>query len=157
MRRKDREITDLDRIQDIIASCDVCRLALHDEEYPYIVPLNFGFERQGDAFVLYFHCARVGKKLDLLRKNNRVSFEMDTARKLIDGPEACDYTMEFESVIGTGTAELVQGEDKLHGLRLLMKQYVPDDREWTFGEKMVQAVEVIRLVCQNVTGKALQK
>ena len=74
MLRKDREITDLDRIQEIISRSEVCRLAFFDEGYPYILPMNFGFERVEDTFVLYFHTALRGKKLELLKANNPVSF-----------------------------------------------------------------------------------
>ena len=43
MRRTDREITDRQELLDVMARCDVCRLALNDESgYPYVVPLNFG-------------------------------------------------------------------------------------------------------------------
>ena len=47
MRRKDREIKDFNEIIEIIRKCDVCRIALHDGDFPYIVPLNFGLDVQG--------------------------------------------------------------------------------------------------------------
>lgn len=72
MRRKDREITDFNEIMNIINKCDVCRLALFDEDYPYIVPLNFGVDKEDDQLYLYFHCANQGKKLDLLNKTIRL-------------------------------------------------------------------------------------
>ena len=68
MRRKDREITDFHEIIEIIRKCDVCRLALNDEGYPYIVPLNFGLDVRGDQVYFYFHAAVKGKKLDLIAK-----------------------------------------------------------------------------------------
>lgn len=50
MRRKDREITDFHELIEIMKKCDVCRIALKDEDgYPYIVPLNFGLEVQGET------------------------------------------------------------------------------------------------------------
>ena len=71
MRRKDREITDFDEMMKIIAKCDTCRLALFDDEFPYIVPLNFGTDVEEGQLYLYFHSAKVGTKLDLIRKNNK--------------------------------------------------------------------------------------
>ncbi|UTY39936.1 pyridoxamine 5'-phosphate oxidase family protein [Allocoprobacillus halotolerans] len=55
MRRKDREITDFHEIMNIINKCDTCRVALFDEEYPYIVPLNFGVDVQDEQVCFYFH------------------------------------------------------------------------------------------------------
>ena len=78
MRRKDREITDFDEIVAIMRKCDVCRLALNDGDFPYIVPLNFGLEVRGDRVFLYFHAAKEGKKLDLIARDNRATFERQT-------------------------------------------------------------------------------
>lgn len=75
MRRKDREITDFNEIIEIMKKCDVCRIALNNEEFPYIVPLNFGLDIQGDQVFLYFHSAMKGKKLELIAKNHCAAFE----------------------------------------------------------------------------------
>ena len=83
MRRSDREIKDFDEIIEVINKCDVCRLAINDGDYPYIVPMNFGFNIEDGKVVLYFHCASEGKKLELLRKNNKVAFEMDCGHEFI--------------------------------------------------------------------------
>ena len=77
MRRKDREIRDIDEIVRILNEAQVCRLALFDGEYPYIIPMCFGFDLDGDKLELYFHCAARGKKLDLIKENNRAAFEID--------------------------------------------------------------------------------
>ncbi|MDF2487247.1 MAG: putative flavin-nucleotide-binding protein, partial [Herbinix sp.] len=102
MRRQDREITDANEIYKIIKTCDVCRVAFFDEEYPYIVPLNFGVTFDGTGFKLYFHAAKDGTKLDLLRKNPKVAFEMDCNHNLVMGDNG-SCTMEYESVCGNGT------------------------------------------------------
>ena len=83
MRRSDREIKDFDEIIEVINKCDVCRLAINDGDYPYIVPMNFGLNIEDGKVVLYFHCASEGKKLELLRKNNKVAFEMDCGHEFI--------------------------------------------------------------------------
>jgi hypothetical protein len=81
MRRKDKEISDIALIEDIITKARVCRLALYDNARPYIVPLCFGYKDN----ILYFHSAPEGKKLSLLRNNNRVCFEFDTDHELVTG------------------------------------------------------------------------
>ena len=57
MRRSDRMITDREEIVDVLDSCKVFRMAVHDEEGVYIVPLNFGYTYEEDVLKLYFHSA----------------------------------------------------------------------------------------------------
>ena len=68
MRRKDREITEWSELVDVIQRCDVCRLVLNDGDYPYIVPLNFGFDAEDGNITLYFHSALEGYKTDLFQR-----------------------------------------------------------------------------------------
>ena len=121
MRRKDREITDFNEIIDIIKKCDVCRIALNDDEYPYVVPLNFGLDVQGNQVFFYFHAAMEGKKLDLIAKDNRATFEMDCDHNFILYEERMSCTMGYASVIGHGTIEIVADEDKYESLKILMR------------------------------------
>lgn len=154
MRRKDREITDLEEIKGIMDKCDVCRVGLFDEKYPYIVPLNFGYEQKDSALELYFHGAKEGKKLSLIKQNNKACFEMDCSHNLVVGEDACDYTMEFESVIGYGTIVLLEEEEKMDALKGLMKQYTKDSN-LTYNPMDVKAVTVFKLVVEEITGKRL--
>lgn len=104
MRRADREITDFDELITVMRGCDVCRLALHDEPYPYILPLNFGLEVNGGTVRLYFHGADTGTKYDLIARNPNASFEMDRGHGLILDDEHGNCTMTYESVIGQGAS-----------------------------------------------------
>lgn len=83
MRRADREITDRAELLEVIAGCDVCRLAINDEEVPYILPLNFGEEVRGDKLLLYFHGAAEGRKYELISRDPQVSFEMDCSHRIV--------------------------------------------------------------------------
>lgn len=156
MRRKEREVSSMEDIMSIMKKCDVCRLAFTDREYPYIVPLNFGFSYDGTNMELYFHGAKEGKKMELIRDNNKAGFEMDCSHKLIKGDEACEYTMEYESVCGNGTVEILENEEKIPALTHLMKQYSPE-KTFHFNEKQVNAVTVFRLKVNHITGKRLIK
>ena len=83
MRRNDREITDSQEILSIVNECKVIRLAMLDEQgLPYIIPLNFGYRFADGVFTFYCHSAREGRKLELLRRDPRVSFEMDCRGEL---------------------------------------------------------------------------
>lgn len=156
MRRKDRCVEDKDEILAIIKKCEVCSLAFFDEGFPYIVPLNFGVSLRDGDFTLYFHCAKVGKKLDLLNANNHVAFEMNCSHKLILNEEACNSTMEFESVCGKGILEELAEAEKSAALNVLMKQYSGRD-DHNFPENELKAVAVLKLSVVEITGKRLVK
>lgn len=152
MRRSDREITDLDNIVEIMKKCDVCRVAFFDDDYPYIVPLNFGLSYQDSKITLYFHGAREGKKLDLLRKNNKVCFEMDCSHQLVTGDLACEYSMNYESVIGFGCLTVLENTEKRMALDAMMQQYTKN-MNFTYDERALNAVTVFKLTVDQVTGK----
>ncbi|MDO5558940.1 MAG: pyridoxamine 5'-phosphate oxidase family protein [Oscillospiraceae bacterium] len=152
MRRKDREVTDLNDIYSIIKKCDSVCVAFFDEEYPYVIPLNFGVSFKDNKFTLYFHGASQGKKLDLIKKNNHVSFTMSTSHKLKLGEKSCDATMDFESVCGSGIVSLLDDEEKKQSLTFLMEQY-DNGAEHSFDDKEVERIAVLKLEVERVTGK----
>ena len=156
MRRKDREITERQAIIDIIARCQCCRIGFQDDGEIYIVPLNFGFECNGEGMVFYFHGAKEGRKIDLIAKSPNVGFELDTNHEVYtksDNSAACTYTARFQSVIGTGKVSMVKDADeKKHGLLLLM-QHATQKSQWVFDEKMLNAVAVFKLEVEKLSCK----
>lgn len=151
MRRSDREVTVYSEILDIMRRCDVCRLALNDGDYPYILPLNFGMDVQGGRVTLYFHGAAQGRKYDIISRDNRASFEMDCSHRIVTRPEKKSCTMEYESVIGRGRIEMVEGSAKLAALKLLNAHYGAQELE--IDEAVVQRTTVMRLVVEDMTAK----
>ena len=126
--------------------CDVCRLALNDEDgYPYLLPLNFGMEETDGRVTLYFHGAKEGKKYDLIRKDVRASFEMDCSHRLVlsEKEDGCQ-----------GTIEILSDAEKQKALNLLMKQYYPDRTEnFVFRPEVVAMTEIFCLKVEHMTGK----
>jgi hypothetical protein len=152
MRRKEREIKEREDILHVLDTCKVIRIAMHDEEGIYILPLNFGYTYKGDEIVFYLHVALKGKKLDLLKANPKVGFEMDCEHGLIEGDDACEYSYRFASLVGEGTAQIVETpREKMKALSILMKCQTGKDFE--FNEKMVSSVAVIKITTEEVTGK----
>ena len=151
MRRSDREIKEFDEIVKVMEECDVCRIAFFDEEYPYLLPLNFGMKVIDNQIVLYFHGATVGKKYDLMAKNNKVGFEMDCSHRLVMDEETKSCTMEYESVIGNGILEIVEDQYKYDALYLLMKHYHKEDFE--FNRKAMSMTIAFKLTVNKITGK----
>lgn len=148
MRRKDKEINELAVIESIISRAHVCRLALSDEDRPYVVPLCFGYTDN----TLYFHSAREGKKLDILRKNNKVCFEFDIDHELVEADEACDWGMKYRSVIGFGEASLIEDpEAKRSALDVIMKHYAV--RPYKCTNKPVEGLIIIKVDIENLTGR----
>ena len=153
MRRKEREVKNFFEITEIIGRCRVCRIGFSTAFAPYILPLNFGFFVDNENITLYFHCANQGKKLDLLAKNPLVGWEMDCSHALVEGDEACNYSMKYESVIGSGIASVVDDfSEKEKALTLIMKQY-SSDKEFSFPEKAVNAVTVFKIEVSEYTAK----
>ena len=150
MRRKDQEITDIASIEDIIHKAQVCRLALSENGRPYIVPLCFGYKDNN----LYFHTACEGKKLDILRKNDNVCFEIDIDKELVKGKKACNCSMKYRSVIGFGKAELIEDiERKRRAFNIIMQNYY--EGFFKYPEEAIQNTVIIRVEIESMTGKKL--
>ncbi|GHU77540.1 pyridoxamine 5'-phosphate oxidase [Spirochaetia bacterium] len=153
MRRQDREITDIDEKIKIIDKCKVCRIGICDGDQPYIVPLNFGYTFENASLTLYFHGALEGRKIDLLRKNNRVCFELDCGHELLEGKEAAEYSYAFESIIGFGKMFFLEtAEDKTAGLRILMKHQTGKDFDQFSGQTLA-VTAVYKMAVDSFTGK----
>lgn len=149
MRKKEREIKDRKSIDDIIRRCQVCRLAMCDDGQPYIVPLNFGY----DGSFLYFHAAPEGRKIDMIKKNNRVAFEFDILNDIVKADKPCDWGARYESVIGSGKAEIVDDEEtKRIALSCIMRQYGSEARD--FPEDIMKKTLIIRVEILVTSGKA---
>ena len=157
MRRKDREVTNIQEIAAIVEKAKILHLGIFDGDYPYVVPLHFGYEMTEDKFVFYMHSAKEGHKLDAVKKNPNVCIELETDVNLVSGDDVpCMYGAKYGSFIGKGTAELVDNEDeKIKGLKLLMKNQTGKDFE--IDGKMADAVELIKVNLKEFTAKARRK
>jgi uncharacterized protein len=152
MRRKDRQIKDINDIESIISHSDVCRVAFADKNTPYIVTMNFGYAG-GDHPCLYFHCAPEGRKMEMIRKNNYVCFEMDTDHEIYTGEKGCDWGMKYSSVVGFGKISVLKDRDtKIEGLNCIMAKY-SDRRDFSYDEQILERTIILRLDIQNMDGK----
>ena len=120
MRKTDREIKDINEIAALLNECDALRLGFNDEGCPYIVPLSFGFEQVGDAFVFYVHGAKVGRRHSLAEKAELVCVEADICKGYVTLHGGA-LTADYRSFIGKGRIETVSGPEAVHGLELLCR------------------------------------
>ncbi len=148
MRRNDKEIENKDEIESIISGSDVCRIALSENNSPYIIPMCFGYKDN----CLYFHSAADGKKIDIIKKNNRICFEFDLYGGLIKSKNPCDWDVKYRSVVGSGKAFFIEDrEEKKRALTIIVNHYSSDAHE--YHNNSVENVTVIRVDIENITGK----
>lgn len=154
MRRSDREITDPKIIEEFVAGEQILRVAFYDDGDIYIVPVNYGCLFENDKYTFYFHGAKAGRKYELSKRKPVVGFEIDGKYKLLENEMACDFSAAFQSVIGTGTLQLVDDvEEKKIGLNALMKQ-TTQHSEWSYNDKTLEAVAIFRLDVHKISCKS---
>lgn len=150
MRRSDRQINDRKEILRILDECPTMRLALHDEPYPYVVPLSYGWEETDGKILLYFHCAEEGKKLELLNRNANVCAEFDELAGY--RRTGHDITADYRSLIAFGRAERVYGAELVRGLELLLRHCRIEG--YSVGECTTRDMTaVVRITVDSITGK----
>lgn len=148
MRRKEKQIVDLDAIEAVIRKAEVCHLAMSVNDRPYVVPLCFGYQDK----TLYFHSAATGKKLEMLRANPHVCFELVADSRIITADQACKWSMKYKSVIGFGKASVIEDKtDRSRALTLIMKQYA--DQSWEFNPALLEKTVLIQVEIEEMTGK----
>jgi len=150
MRRQDKEITDSTLLSAVLREAFVCRIGLADGDWPYLVPMNFVY---ADGHV-YLHSAGEGRKIEILKRNNRVCFEAESGVELVRSERACDFGARYVSVIGIGTASFVTdlaGKSRI--LDLFMEKYAGGGG-WSYPPAALRAVTVIRVDIETLTGKA---
>lgn len=150
MRKADREITDFEQIKLLLDDCQTIRLGMHDEPYPYVVPLSFGWEERDGQIFIYFHCAKEGKKLNLIAKNGNVCVEADA----LAGYKSTGHsvTADYRSIIAFGRAERVYGEELVHGLELLLEHCRVEG--YSARECAARDITaVVRIAIDSITGK----
>ena len=152
MTKRERQITDEHQIQAILDTAKVLHLGLAVDNEPYVVPMNYGCTWEDGRLVLYLHSALVGKKLDMIRANPKVFFEMDCDLTPFEGEKPCQYGLAYSSVMGRGTAQIVEDvEEKKKAMTILMKTQTGKD--FSFEDRLVSIVAVIRIDVSQYSAK----
>ena len=152
MTKRERQITNPQQIRHILDTANVLHLGLCVNNEPYVVPMNYGYTMEDGRLTLYLHSALQGKKLDMIRSNPNVFFEMDCDRIPFEGDKPCQYGLVYSSVMGQGTAHIVEDvEEKKRAMAILMKTQTRKDFE--FDDRLVSIVAVIRIDAAEYTAK----
>jgi len=148
MNRNDREITDINEIEKIINNAKVIRVAVCENNRPYVVPLNFGYKEK----CIYLHSLKKGMKIDILKNNNNVSFEVDGDHELIKSDKACNFSMSYKSVVGFGKAYFISDlKQKKHALDIIMAHYTNGIFDYSIDQ--LDKVCILRIDIESMTGK----
>ena len=154
MRQQKRQVTDKATICAMLDEMDTINLGMYDEPFPYVVPLNFGYE-WNDELIFYFHCAHEGHKLDLLNRNPRVCV---TASRFISyaGASVKGHLHDYRSVIARGVAQRIEqdSDEFIHAHEKLLEHNLRDPSQ--VHTTAMRFIELWRVVCKNedVTAKA---
>ena len=152
MTKRERQVTDLQQIRKILDTAKVLHLGLAVDNMPYVVPMNYGYTMEEGKLVLYLHSALRGKKLDMIRANPNVFFEMNCDTVAFAGEVACRHGMSYSSVMGCGTAQIVEDvEEKKKAMTILMKTQT--EKDFVFEDRLVSIVAVIRIDVSEYTAK----
>jgi uncharacterized protein len=148
MRRKDREITDRTEIDEIIKATNLMHIALVDGDMPFLVPVFYAF----DGTALYFHSAQAGSKIEILKRNNNVCFEISIDNGFIESEEPCDFEAKHRTVIGIGKAVFVEDTaDKIKALDLIVAHFT--EKKFEYPKTNLDRTAVIRIDIVSVKGK----
>jgi len=149
MRRKDKEITNPNLITEIIKANYICRIALSDKNQPYIIPMNYGYKTNS----IYLHCAKKGKKIDIINKNSKVCFEITDSIEIVTADKACGYGTRFRSVIGFGKIKQIDDTaEKAEALKIIMNQHT-GSTDWNIKESSADKLGILKIKIELVTGK----
>jgi nitroimidazol reductase NimA-like FMN-containing flavoprotein (pyridoxamine 5'-phosphate oxidase superfamily) len=149
VRRTEKEIKSKKEIEMILHKATICRVGFVDNNIPYIVPMYFGYKDS----CLYFHSATLGRKIDLIRKNNVVCFEVDINHQITNTGVPCNWSSKYQSIIGYGKAFLIEDlHEKREALNVIIEHYSPGTT-YQYPEEKVREIAIIKIKIESMTGK----
>lgn len=148
MRRNERKITDEKVLNKILLSSNICSVALFDDKYPYVIPMNYGYKDN----TLYFHGAFTGKKINLIKKNKKVGFEIHKVHEIIKNDVSCKWTTKYSSITGFGEIDFIlESEEKRKGLDIIMQHHGKQENEYS--DRHIKNVLILKLKIESMTAK----
>lgn len=118
MEESQNLITDVNEIAGILKKTARIRIGINGPDYPYVVPVSFGYKIHDNQITLYFHGKKTGLKHDLITRDNHVCVEADTFKGYWQAGE--EISCRYESIIGFGKALVAKGDEIVHGLELIL-------------------------------------
>jgi len=149
MRRQDKEITDNGLIREVLVKSEICRLGLVENDEAYIVPVNYAY----DNGLIYIHSAPDGRKIEMIKRNNRVSFEIEFTGEIIKDKVPCNWSAKYRSVMGKGSIVIENDSElKKRGLDLILLKYGAD-MQLNYDKSVLSRMVLLILKIDSITGK----
>ena len=149
MKKSSQEITDTNTVEQILSGGNICRLAMIDGNKPYMLSFNYGY-RDG---CIYIHSAPEGKKIDLIRKNNRVGFEVAEGIEIVQAEKSCSWSTRYRSVTGDGEVKIITDPElKKEGLEIIMDQHGAVG-PFRFPEGQLERMVILKVEITSLSGK----
>ena len=143
-----KKITDQKILEDILLEAQYLRLGLCSDDKPYIVPISFGYKNK----TIYLHSSRKGTKINLMKQNKNVCFEVDTFYETLPSDKPCSYYMKYQSVVGYGTAKILDDEKEIkEGLKIIIDRY--HSKEYIIDDLDLKGVAIIRIDVDDLHGR----
>ena len=114
--------------------------------------MNYGFEYNDGELVLFLHCATQGHKIELIKKDPYIGFEIDTTINTVTTDVACRFSIKYESVIGTGHICIADDTEKVNCLNKIMLQFSGKEK-WDYDEKFLKRTSTLKLIVDDFTMK----
>lgn len=148
MRKSEKLVSEMEEIERILNKAKVLRVAFSNNDRPYIVPVNFGYE----SGRLFFHTGYEGKKMEFLRANPEVCFEVDLDVEVVPSEEPCRFSCNYISVVGYGTARLIEDiKEKAGALDIILRQY--SDGKFEYDPEILKITAVVEIAISSITGR----
>ena len=150
MRRKEKQVFDIEALHNVINKATVCRIGLVKDNRPYVIPLSFGF----NGTHIYFHSAMSGEKVEILKNNNNICVEFEQDISIVANEKPCEWSANYFTVVVHGTAELVVNpEEKRYGLIQILRHYYAGGEQYLFSDEEVRPVLVYKVIVEEIIGK----
>jgi nitroimidazol reductase NimA-like FMN-containing flavoprotein (pyridoxamine 5'-phosphate oxidase superfamily) len=149
MRRKDKEIRNEKIIIEILEKSAICRLGLAENNEAYIVPVYFCYSEG----YIYCHSAMQGRKIDMLNRNNKVTFEIEYSDEIIKKVTACEWSARYRSLMGRGTVFFENDAHlKEEALAMIMVKYGATG-ELVFDQNSLGRTVILKIRIDSLSGK----
>ena len=153
MRRKEREVLNPSAIENIIKASKIMHVGMNDNGKVYVLPFNYGYSYEDGKYTFYIHSAKEGRKIEVLKNNPDVGFEIDIEHKLQTADTACGHSQFYQSIVGNGHIQIVDDmEEKKAYLQKIMYQQT-GRADWDLPDEGVSPVYILKLEVSELTAK----
>ena len=154
MAHEERRIKEPELIRAVLDMTNVCAVALHDEPYPYVVPMNYGYVWEEDGLTLYMHMGVQGHRIDLIRENPHVTCNIQVFLDRWGTKKYRGEGHDYRSVTVYGKAEILTAEDPKEFIKALNALCAATGRPRVTKAPKSKSLYMMRVKADVVTAKS---